>query len=219
MDFLNPAAPGAAPQPTALDSFLQNPRIGAALLQTGLNLMVPQWGSGIGQIGSAIGGGAEAAQRQEAEDLKQQEASSKEDLRSAQAGAAEARSNTAAARSDTAAQRLALMQSESDRKRDAANAANVRLYHQMYEKEMAEIARNNITEPKSRQKPILSMEEWANQRGIGHILNTGLSSEDAMGGGSVPPLQRDMTGKSAGRYSAPSGQVGYWDGTHFWPGK
>lgn len=210
MDFLSPQSPNASPtQPTVIDQLLSNPRIAAGVLQAGVNLMQPAgWGQNFAsQLGSAIGGGAAAAQRQEAEDIKQQEANSKEDLRTAQAGAAEARANTAGARSDTAAQRLAFMQNDADRKREIADQALRLHYHQLYNKRVKDITDST---PIGKKPAIPTPEEFFNSIGIGHVMNSG-SSEAETTGGDIPTATPGDKERPPGRYNTPKGVL-YWDG-------
>lgn len=214
MDFLSPQDQNAAPQgPTVLDQFLQNPKLQAAALQFGINAAQPlAWGqTPFAGLLSAVGGGAEAAQRQEAEDIKQQEANSKEDLRTAQAGAAEARANTAGARSDTAAQRLAFMQTDAERKRAIADQALQLHYHQLYNKMVKDIENENSVLPTSKKKPVPTPEQFFNSIGVGHIMTAGSVPEGEVTGSGVPVATPGDASRAPGKYSTPRG-IGYWDG-------
>jgi len=210
MDFLSPSVPGTQPQPTAIDQFLANPRLSAALLQTGLSLMTPQWGSPIGQVAQAIGSGAEAAQRQEAEDIKQQEANSKEDLRNAQAGAAEARANTASVRSNAAADRLGLMREMEQNKNLRAQDHLALNYHQAYDRMVAarQKANENADLMGTPKMPIPTKEEFFAQAGVPHLLHP---SVDAGEGGGSTFNRADPTSNPPGWYPTPTGNH-YWDG-------
>lgn len=211
MDFLSPQDPNEQPQqPNALDQFFANPKVQAGLLQGGLSLMQPMaWGDNVTSfLGRAIGSGAEAAQRQEAEDIKQQEASSKEDLRTAQAGAAEARSNTAAANSNTAAARLALIsQAEEGKRERALNSLHVRAILGWQAANKA-IEDRNFGKPSSKQEPKISWEDYVNDKGLSAILGgvPGTSSEVKRAPGWYPV--------SPGSRLAAAGKTeAYWDGT------
>lgn len=66
--FGNSIAPPQFAGPQTVPGMMLKPAdaFRTAMLQTGLNLMVPQWGGPIAQIGQALGQGAEAVQRREA---------------------------------------------------------------------------------------------------------------------------------------------------------
>ena len=74
-------------------TFLEHPMAQAAIINAGINLMQPpSFGdTGASQIGRAIGAGGEAIGRQEAMNIKEQEAQSKEESRRAAADLAGAR--------------------------------------------------------------------------------------------------------------------------------
>ncbi len=220
MDYLSPVTPEDQAQsrnvPNALDQMFANPRINAALLQTGISLGQPAaWGqNGFSQLLSSVGSGAEAAQRQEAEDLKQQEAASKEDLRTSQASAAESRANVAGVNAARQGDRLEYLRAKEDRLRETADAATRLHYHQLYTKEVSDIIKNNATLPKSKQVPVPSPEEWAAARGASHIMTGVSTSPDAeiMGSGAgYPSADPDPAKRAPGKYSTPKGVL-YWTG-------
>lgn len=218
MDFLSPQDPNAGPmQPTVIDQLLSNPRVAAGVLQFGINATQPRaWGqSPFSALTSAVGGGAEAAQRQEAEDIKQQEANSKEDLRASQATAAEARAGAAGARNDMAAQRLAYMQDALAQKKSIADQTMQLNLHRLYQKRVKDITDST---PIGKKPVIPTPEEFFNSIGVGHIMSggSGVQSEDEAGGGAPPSTTQGETSRPPGRYTLqPGGQVGYWDGKNW----
>lgn len=124
---------------------LNDPRLRAGLLQTGLQLMTQRgWGQGAGDaIAGALGTGAEAVGRGVELDRKdladaqrQQEVDSKGELRASQADAATSRSQTAGALADVKRGQLDIAQQGMDLKRDQFNAAS-ELNNRKYDAMMA----------------------------------------------------------------------------------
>lgn len=66
--------------PFPQSSPLIDPTTQKFLLQTGLNLMVPQWGGPLANIGSAVGGGAEAVGRSQTQQTKERMEQEKLDI-------------------------------------------------------------------------------------------------------------------------------------------
>lgn len=166
--MFNPWDPqgGEPPPEAAIPPFLEDPRIRAAMLQTGLALMQPpSFGDNFtSQFGRAIGSGGEAAQRMAVENRAQTEAASRQDLRGAQAEAAGARAETAGARSDTAASRLALerlkMEALNDRNRISGR---IRLQN-AYNAWVKNINAENSLKPAGQQTQVPDFQTWLSQR-------------------------------------------------------
>lgn len=172
-DFFSPIQSAASGMSPEVMGFLQNPRGQAALLQAGLNLMGgPAWGdTGASQIARAVGSGGEALGRQEAEDLKAQEAASKQTLREAQATNAEARANAATARAgqagttaELARERLGIARSQEEgRQQRALLGGRIRLSG-MYQNYLKDVAKRNADPLRTGTPEVpLGMTDWIKQ--------------------------------------------------------
>jgi hypothetical protein len=185
---LDPFTPGPTSDPTAgiadpetfnnirnqWSTFIDQPGNRAFLLQTGLALMqTPGFGEGpVGQIGRAVGEGAEALTRGRKLDIAEQEAASKQDLRGAQAEAAIARSGTAATNVELARERFA-----NDRIKAQFNTqAKLDQIYQTYLKTAQDLNKEEALY-KRPLTPIQSKDEWLNSSaGAAAIRQAGMTT-------------------------------------------
>lgn len=196
-DFMEPMQSAGNDVAGQWRNFLSNDNNRAALVQFGLGMMQPMdvGQSPLGQVGQAIGGVGELADRRQKLDIAQTEADSKQALRGSQAEAAEARANTAATRASAATDRFAATQ-ENTRLRVAAQ-----LYgqYESYRKNLTTLnERKKLMDPTAPVEPMLDFESWA-------AKNPGVSA--ALGGAPASPsLPASETPPAPGARKAPNGK-------------
>lgn len=189
---------------TQWDQTLADPRGQAALLSFAAQALQPrQFGqSGLGQIGESLAKGGEAIRGIDTTEQKQQELESKQGLREAQSNAAAARADTATTRSDYAGARLALGQSEAERKSESnrmggilrTQAAYQAHVHQLGEENKA-LQKASLLDPGAlkRIQPVPSFQEWLAGNPQFHSLYAGTPSVMGQGTGATTPQSQAST--------------------------
>lgn len=168
-------------------NWLANENNRAAMMQFGISLMQPMgFGQNVaGHVGQAIGSTGELASRRQAADMKQQELDSKAELRGAQAAAAEARAARAGETTARQSDRLAFQRERLDA--DLRNASTRLRLSALLRYQQARKAHEDqqLLEPPDRRTPFPSLEQWAQQYGLGDVTGTRAPTDDGTGAPAV----------------------------------
>lgn len=130
------------------------------MIQFGVSLAQPMSAgqNTMGQIGSALGQAGEASANVAKEQMAQQEAGSKQAQRTAQAATAEARAEAAQSRLNATGANLDLARERLRMQQDlGALRGNIQL-QTLYQKEVADIRKNNLIADQPQRVP--SFDEW-----------------------------------------------------------
>lgn len=164
-------SPDFAPLKQSWDQVLADPRGQAAVLSFAAQALQPrQFGqSNAGLLGESLAKGGEAIRGIDKQEQQTQELESKQGLREAQSNAAAARADTATMRTDYAGARLALQQSEADRKTESNRMGGILRAQAAYQAHVHQIAEDNkalqkaaLLDPSAMQRirPIPQFQEW-----------------------------------------------------------
>ncbi len=236
--YPDPFTPGVIPGMPAFETLrnqvatmLDQPGARNALLQAGVSLLTPQWGSPIGHIGQAIGAGGEAASRAQEAELRREEAASKQDLRAAQAGAAEARANTAGVAAGLQRERLLATRENLGLQQRVKLALGYGPYEAKVNAENARALNEyntktkilDPTAPPPTPIPLLSPEEWINRQqtllGPTGIVAPSTQSTPTPSAGApqraAPTPQKAPTGKTPVEVETPEEAAKLPPGTYY----